>query len=221
MVGRPSSPALPPQTAWGKGDATRTIQSAIEFSPSPRAVCEGRGRGVGDPVRRSAMPAGPRSKFSSPPCSSGGRGRERGGAFGRSSMPFEDARIQRLRSPLSARNERGGAGGGAPRRRQFDAVRRAPIPRLPSPSPRAVCEGRGPGGGGPDWRPRSGWTAPSGIRHAAAHSAARCARCIRSRKQSVRVAEIVVLHHLSVLERPSAGAPPHSAPNTLYEKKCR
>src|SRR5687768_12111823 len=56
-------------------------RNGIEFSPLPEER-GGRGRGVGDPVGRSAKPVAPRSN-----------------------------------SPLSARNERGGAGGGAPRRR--------------------------------------------------------------------------------------------------------
>ena len=41
-------------------------------------------------------------EFSSPPCSSGGRGRERGGACGRSSMPFVDARIPAEGPPADA-----------------------------------------------------------------------------------------------------------------------
>ena len=79
-------------------------------------------------------------EFSPLPCSLGGRGRERGGALRTQCDAVRRRLDPRLYTPLSARNERGGAGGGAgggaPRGRQFDASRRAPVPSASPTSPR-------------------------------------------------------------------------------------
>jgi hypothetical protein len=105
--------------------------------------------------------------------------RVRGRPCGRSSISFG----ARSNSPLSVRNERGGAGGGAPRRRaQFDASRRACRPAATSTSPR-VFWGRWAGGAGPEGarpsrrRIRSGWNPPHALTHSRTHALnqARCA----------------------------------------------
>src|SRR5687768_2582168 len=46
MVGRPPSPALPPQTARGKGDAHDSLRSGIEFSSPPGFFGERLGEGA-------------------------------------------------------------------------------------------------------------------------------------------------------------------------------
>ena len=125
-------PDPPPQTAWGRENGRKARRSGIEFSPlpSPRGT-RGEGPGVGGPLRRSSMPVveppSPAPRPTSP--SSSGRGGE---------YSTRHPAASRSNSPLSARNERGGAGGGAPRRTQCNLVRRAASPRRPlSPAPNA------------------------------------------------------------------------------------
>ena len=99
-------PRPSPTNCVGEGDGRKPRRSAIEFFPAPRAVCEGRGPG-------------------------GGRGAGRGVGDRRCrAMPV----ASRSNSPLSARNERGGAGGGAHRRAQ-SASRRAADPSATPTSP--------------------------------------------------------------------------------------
>jgi hypothetical protein len=116
----PPLPASPPQTARERGDASPTCRALRAMPTRPRS-------------------AATRSKFSSPPCSSGGRGRERGGAVGRQFDFGRRAPNLAAVSPLSVRNERGGAGGGAPRRRSSMSVMRevgdSRARRGPAPGP--------------------------------------------------------------------------------------
>ena len=218
--GPPPSPALPPQTAWGKGDASRNVRSAIEFSSppavrggeagrggGPRTQCgavrrrpdpaaspsplreeragRGRGRGPGgrssmqfaEPLRPSPRNVRSAIEVLLSPCSSGGRGRERGGARGRSAVPFDDARIPRLHPRGRER--------GAP----ADAVRcRSTTPGsrgFTLPSPRGTS-GEGSGEGPPGGRsskqfaePLQPW--PRGCRSAIEFSSPPCSSGGRGR----------------------------------------
>src|SRR5687768_12924024 len=120
----------------GFGALRRVVARDGEPPPSPALPHKLRGGG------RCDAPPGAGSNFSSPPCSSGGGGRERGGAWRTQWDIVRRAPIQRLRSPLREVRA-GGAGGGAPRRRSSIPVVAA-IEFSPLPAPFA---GEGPGMG--------------------------------------------------------------------------
>ena len=88
---------------------------------------------VGEGERHKSRRSG--IEFSSPPCSSGGRGRERGGARGRSAMPFDEPPTCRLRPP--PQTPRGRENGGKARRSGIEF-----------PSPPCSSGGRGRERGG-------------------------------------------------------------------------
>ena len=137
---RPPSPALPPQTAWGRGDATRPFRSGIEFSSPPGFFGGEAGRGGAPRTQPDAF------RRTSSPLRDERAGRGRGGGplrtqFDgcRSGIEFSSSPAQRGRGP----------GGGGPVGRQFDAVRRAcQTLRHPQPPPAVLGEVYEATGGG-------------------------------------------------------------------------
>src|SRR5687767_9881462 len=117
---RPPLPASPPQTAWGRGDASHRLPARERILPFPRAVYGGRGRGMGAlsdgrvPVAAPAV-----SASSTSPRGFGGRWARDArpeGACGRlDPCPAHRTRVflAAVLPPLRTQFVRGGAGGGA------------------------------------------------------------------------------------------------------------
>jgi hypothetical protein len=133
---RPPLPASPPQTAWGRGDASYRLPERDRILPFPRAVYRGRGRGMGGAVRRQGAR---RSALlcrchQPPPGVFGGGGRVMRARRGRAARAgVSAARSNSPLPPCSLRGKGSGDGGRCP---AAGCPPRRPDLSVPSTSPR-------------------------------------------------------------------------------------
>jgi hypothetical protein len=93
MVGRPPSPALPPPTTWGKGDASRRTEARSKFNLPQGFLGEvGEVYEPGGGARGRSVPPPQRDRILLSPLQFRGERPGEGGAVGRSAMPFGEAR---------------------------------------------------------------------------------------------------------------------------------